>query len=339
MSEVLLLEPRSEWGLLLEQIDEYSLYCHYLGATPELGETMLSPIRVEQHPSFQIFESKTSLDCEFMWKDHGNNQSGDLFGLVQQMYGYSSKREGLLHIANEFGIDIGSTIGTERSFVRVILPTLPKPLRCNDIEIRILSRDWLRTDLDYWSKQGITRKTLDYYRVSPVKYYWMVVNQQSPTTAPPGTYAYRATVGDKILYKLYQPRSIANKFRTNYNVGVIEGYEQLRKTAPLLVLAKSTKDAMWFRENMGVDAVAGRSESSRLTQEQIAHLYTRFPTIVSFMDPDPAGVLAAKYYEQYSIPSVLLPVPGPKDITDYTSTFGLEKAKETASNLLSTYGY
>lgn len=325
--------------MLLETIDEYTLYCHYLGCKPELGETILSPIRVEQNPSFQIFESKKSSLVEYMWKDHGSNQSGDLFCLVQYMYGYSSKREGLLHIAAEFGIGLGGNeLQSLEKHCRSTLPTLPKPLKCSEIEIRILARNWLRSDLDYWSRQGISLKTLDYYRVSPVKYYWMVVNQQSPSTAPSGTYAYRVNSGTKILYKLYQPASKEYKFRTNYDVGVIEGYDQLRKTAPLLIFAKSTKDAMWFRENMGLDAVAGRSESSRLSQEQIAHLYTRFPTIVSFMDPDSAGILAAAYYEQFGIPSILLPVPGPKDITDYTAAYGLNKAKEITSKLLSIYG-
>lgn len=342
MSQDLRLEdPRSEGELLLERIDEYSVYCHYLGCVPELGERILSPIRVEQHPSFQIFESRKSQDCEYMWKDHGINQSGDLFGLVQYMYGYSSKREGLLHIADEFGIEVsGRGLHCIDKGVKFKpLATLPKPLRCSEIEIRILARDWLRSDLDYWSRQGISLKTLDYYRVSPVKYIWMIAGQQSPTTAHSGTYAYRVTVEDKILYKLYQPGSTDHKFRTTYNSKVIEGFEQLRKTAPLLILAKSTKDAMWFRENMGIDAIAGRSESSRVSQEQIALLYSRFPTIISFMDPDSAGLLAAAHYEQYSIPSILLPQDGPKDITDYTSTFGLTAAKEITAKLLSTYGY
>lgn len=341
--EFLLAANREDGGWVLEELDEYSLYCHYLGFQPELGQRYLSPLRLEHRPSFNIFESKKYPDREYFWKDNGVGLSGDVFALVQRMYGYATKREAITRICQEFGLEhCGAEVLQSEKILPVTLQTQPRPNPSQEIEIRILSREWLRTDLDYWTSQGISLKTLQQYRVSPVRCYWMVKHAQNPTTALPGTYTYRNNLHGKILYKLYRPAPTKPErswFRTNFTDEIIEGYEQLDPEGALLVITKSTKECMWLRQNLGVNAVAGRSETTYLTDAQIEHLYGRFETLVSFMDYDPAGLASAAHYETYSIPAVFLPEAGPKDITDYTKAHGLEAAIRIARPLITAYDH
>ena len=45
--------------LILERVDEYSLYCYYMGYEPIIGKKYHSPLRKgDDDPSFVIFERK-----------------------------------------------------------------------------------------------------------------------------------------------------------------------------------------------------------------------------------------------------------------------------------------
>ena len=67
---------------ILERVDEYTLYCSYLGFEPLIGAKYISPLRsstdssVDTDPSFGIYERKYGKGShEFMWKDQGIWQS------------------------------------------------------------------------------------------------------------------------------------------------------------------------------------------------------------------------------------------------------------------------
>jgi hypothetical protein len=76
---------------ILERVDEYTLYCHYLGFEPQLGMKYTSPIRVradqyDDFASFGMFTSRTKKCVEYMWKDQGLGIHGDIFDLVRHLF-------------------------------------------------------------------------------------------------------------------------------------------------------------------------------------------------------------------------------------------------------------
>src|SRR6185295_13794515 len=80
---------------LLSQLDEYSLFCHYLGFEPEPGRPYLSPVRpvgdMDTVPSFTVIPPKghdrLGEHIGWVWIDRGRGITGTIFKLVKILHG------------------------------------------------------------------------------------------------------------------------------------------------------------------------------------------------------------------------------------------------------------
>lgn len=311
---------------ILERVDEYSLYCFYLGFAPELDMSYRSPLRDDDlNPSWDLYVSRYAKRREFMWKDKGAGGShGDIFRLVQLLYGYRNRYQVLVRIKSDFGL--GPSIPqTERKVYHSDYRPTPR----QGVDIRVKSRPFNRLDLTYWNRGNIGREILDMYNVTAIGCYWKYVDQQAPQKSKDPAYAYRV-MGKYQLYFPYEKHE--NKFRTDMTDRELAGFQQLRYDSPLLVITKSVKDIMCLR-SFGYESVSPRGESTMVPDEFLRHFEDRYEHIVTLFDND--GKHKAG---KYSYPELHIPLSsGEKDPYDFCKHYGPQATAVLLQQLLHGY--
>lgn len=314
---------------ILQRVDEYTLYCHYLGFEPLLRKPYNSPLRYgDSLPSFSIYETSKE-GIEYFWKDSGGDRdtgvagdSGDIFKLIRLLYGDTLK-ECLSRINKDFELGYESDTPAPINCEKIIRYDPPKPAEAS--RIRIKRRKFYQYDIEYWLQFGVTAKTLLKYKVIPLAYFWMFDHQQYPIKADKLSYAY--PVNGK--YKIYQPHSKVRKFRNDYDYMCLEGFDQLTYTTDTLVITKSTKDIMVLSE-YGYEAVSPRGESVPIREEFINHFRKKYKRILIFFDND--GKHKA---DIYPFPDIYVPIEShEKDISDYRKRYGHKQTQFLLKNLI-----
>ena len=141
------------------------------------------------------------------------------------------------------------------------------------------------------------------------------------------------------LWRLYFPSKRTFRFLSNVGKEYIQGAKQLPKTGDILVITKSLKDCMLAHE-LGVPAVAPCSEVLFLSKRQLAHLKSRFKTIIVIYDTDLTGIHNLKQIklEHPDIHTFFIPRKyGVKDISDFFKKYGEEKTRSLAKELIEYY--
>lgn len=318
------VQERQPEQLLLELVDEYSMYCHYLGFEPELGTKYRSPLRMgDDNPSFSIYtQTKLKGPFEFAWKDHGLSKHGDIFTLVGLLFGLKYKRDIYRKVDKDFNLGLyepSDNIPTEK----VIL--VDPPDKRIPIKIRLKSIPFTAQALQFWKQYGITEGTLKLYNVTQVTHIWFYEHQIYPVSPTGLCFAYR--IGKH--YKLYQPYNPEYKFRNDYLSHYTEGFLQLNYNQDTLIITKSTKDVMVLRE-LGYEAVSPRSESTPIPEAHRTYFETRYKRIVLLFDNDMKHNGHLYPYEQIYIPLS----SGTKDISDFVKKFGTSEGRKLITSLL-----
>jgi len=309
---------------ILERVDEYSLFCHYLEFEPLLGRKYSSPLRSgDNDPSFGIFERKNKcmLPNEYMWKDqaHPVKQHGDIFDLVQLLYNLSSRVKACWKICSDFGLGgCQSSIHSKLVYkeIRYFAAT----------NIKIVSRPFSLQDLSYWDQYGISQEILNRYNVSSIKAYWLHEEDKFPSYPNGLGYAYRINS----RYQLYFPKAQKRrKFKNNWNYSNVPGLQQLEYNSKMLIITKAMKDVMCLR-SMGYEAIAPRGEGILLPAECIEYVKRKYRNIVVLFDND-----NKHRGNEYPFPRIELPLEdGKKDITDYYAHYGRENTSLVLKQLL-----
>ena len=334
---------------ILSRVDEYDLYCHYLGFTPDFY-AYRSPIRESEDrddvPSWCFFPSNIE-GREYWWKDMARRVSGDIFRLVQLMFGLESYGAALQKIDVDFNLGFGSNVPIENKLpIRYAKPT-PREL----VKIRVETRDWEQRDLDFWMTFGISLSTLTVYDVLPVKYYFLIESQEAPIAPRDLCYRYRIDC----RYKLYQPtlpKELKLKFRTDFLPTYVEGLLQVCNRHPnimevenggdVLIITKATKECMWFWEHLSLDGIAGKSETTDIPEHIMLIILRYFKYVFILQDSDRAGYEAtAAYVAKYPelIPIYIEENLEEKDPTDLHKRYGQSFAIEYVLYLINNAFY
>lgn len=269
---------------ILERVDEYTLYCFYLGQDVAIGGHMISPnvlrkaTKEDHKPSFGVYTRKFGTrDTEFLWKDLGTGIHGDIFDLVKLIFGYSRRDEAIVKIRRDFGLG-GQPDG--------ILPVFPeKKIRIyanENIDIEVGSKPFTRSDLIFWKQINADEPQLNKYTTTSIKHYWLSANQKYPKYPKGLGFAYR--IWNK--YQLYFPYGDKeNKFRSELTDVCVPGFQQLRKTGDLCIVTKSMKDVICI-DTFGFDVVGVRGENILLPPEFIGWLKNNYKRILILFDND-----------------------------------------------------
>lgn len=312
---------------ILERVDEYSLYCHYIGFDPLIGKKYSSPIRTgDTDPSFAIFEKKYynygHLAAEFLWKDQALNLRGpkDIFSLVQLLFNLDSRVHARWKICRDF--QLGGAILDQHETTTLVYK---EQKYLDPINIRVKSQPFSKRDISYWQHLNVSESSLRKYNVSSVQCFWITENQIIPNY--PNTLGFAYRISSK--YQLYFPFQKRNKkFRTNWDHLCIPGFAQLTGN-DLLIVTKAYKDVLCIN-SFGYDVIAPRGENIMLSDKFIAYANKRYKRVVTLFDND--GKHKAQWY-----PWQELHVPvdtGQKDTTDYCTKYGIKATGELLKYLL-----
>lgn len=271
-------------------------------------------------PSFSMFESNKP-DREYFWKDNGIGDAGDIFKLVQIMFGLKDKKQVYHKIDHDF--DLGFSKGQPPAEEKLITNTLHdnKP----ETRIRIQSKPFTDKDLQFWSSFGISHATLVRYKVKSLRYFWMNDFQEVPQA--PRNLAFAFEVLSK--YKIYQPHMPSYKFRNDFTEQCLEGFAQLTYNSDSLIITKSTKDVMVLRE-MGYEAVSPRSENTPVPEPFLRHFASKYPKRYVLFDND-----MKHRGDVYQEPKIYVPPSsGQKDISDFYRAYGPKLTKELLNQII-----
>lgn len=305
---------------ILERVDEYTLYCHYLGYNVIIGAKYPCPdaIRINNgkstdlNPSFGVFERKTggNLPHEFLWKDSAVGHTGDIFALVARLYNYNTKMEAIQRIASEFGFG-----ATYNYIVNLHMDNTIERKYLEPIEIHIKSRPFDTRDLLYWDRYNITKKILTQYEVKAFSAYWLTEDQKTPSFPKGLGYAYWI-LGK---YQLYQPYADkARKFRNDFTPLCVPGFAQLKYNSDLCIITKSMKDVMCLR-SFGYEAISPRSENIMLPDECIKLLKRKYKKILVLFDNDGKHNGHKYEFDKIFVPKIM---DRDKDVSDYCDNHG-----------------
>lgn len=311
---------------ILELLDEYSLYCYYLGYEPIIGKSYRSPIRKsnaltrDDVPSFDIYVRKFGGNraYEYMWKDKagGAINYGNIFTLVRLLLGLKSEFEAKLRVVSDLIIDNKPS------------PALSyyEPEHSVACSIRIKSRAFTVRDDRYWGQYNISRELLTQYDVKALSYYWLNEMQSYPNRAYGLAYAYNV-LGRHQLYFPYAAREF--KFRNDWTEKCVFGWKQLTFTKPLII-TKSAKDVLCLA-SLGFEAITPRGENILLPPECLAVIDKRYKdNVITLFDND--GKHSAEKYS-YRATQILLEFEA-KDPTDYCAKYGPDNTRELVNQLL-----
>lgn len=309
---------------ILERVDEYTLYCHYLGFSPDLHMKYTSPIpadkrggSVDKSPSFGIFRATKIANREFAWKDMAAGLSGDIFNLVKILFGYQRKEQAVRKIASDFGF--GPKV---EDSPRVCTPV---PVEREPTNITVQHRPFKQYDFDWWRKFNISRGILEHYKVRPITCYWTHDAQKTPKFPSNGFgFVYKIGIRHQLYFPLAQP---GFKFRNDLTKKELMGFDQLHYKTNTVIITKSYKDIMCLR-SFQYDAVAPQGESVLIPDEYLRYLEQKYSRILVLFDND--GKHKA---ESYPYPKIWVP-QGQKDISDYCKANGPKAAEELLTHLI-----
>lgn len=257
---------------LLKRTTEYDIYARYLG-TFKIGSIYNSPLRKDKNPSFGVFYSKRT--GRLLYKDLATGESGDVVKFVSSVTGTT----GYINTIYKIMEDLNITNRTK------LIATKPN-YESEEVNIAIVRQSYTTTDNEYWNRYRIRKQTLNLYKVFSIKYYLCngIVRGTYSTENP--MYAYKVNEG----FKIYRPlASKFTKWRNNLTPNDIQGYEQLPENGDLLIITKSLKDVMVFKE-MGYNAISPSSETAFLSDDQLKAISKRFKRLLVCFDRDVPGI-------------------------------------------------
>lgn len=331
---------------VLARVSDAMLWRYYFGQDFELKKNYPSPLRKgDDNPSFNLYDDKRG---RTMFKDFGAGGShGDVFEFLQMTQSLDH-REALIKVNVDFKLGLGKPDEQKYTGYRPIGVRAWKKLEKFEEEFAVqtsilmkaYSRPYTERDLDYWMRYGITKETLDLYKVhcikrvdvkKPINGVLQWITKYTNLDSNP-CYGYYFPVSKHI--KCYWPLAIGDQIRFLGNVNNyedIQGYYQCNvkrdKSNKLLILTKSMKDCMCLRE-LGYEAMAIHGEAHHFYEDFIRHIKKYYPRIISIYDRDRTGVKGARFLWKthkiapYFIPKILT---GCKDVSDVYKQYGRER--------------
>jgi len=313
---------------ILGELDEFSLYVHYLKFEPVIGCKYRSRLRTtDDVASFGMFRRKhgsPDLPHEFMWKDQALKAPnyGDIFDLVLKIYpSLETRFNALLKVATDFGLVEG--VLNPKLQLEVTIPIEKPPAH-----IRVQSKPFTTSARSYWNAYGIDLQQLAKYNTHQVDYFFLNdvdFGNKLPSSPRGNMYDYR--VFDK--HQLYQP--YPKQFWMDLTSTCILGFQQFNKDqTDLLVYTKSMKDVI-FLDALGFPSLASTAENV-IPSPEFLQWSTRFKRRILLHDND--GKTSEHLYPNFEVHQIPLE-SGEKDPTDHAKKYG---ASSTKSLLLNMFG-
>ena len=266
-------------------------------------------------------------DREYAWKDSGGRGiAGEIFKLIQLLFGYPTVREAWQKVDIDFKLGFGSKEPKTSKIVQY-QPPLDMPSH-----IAIKAKPFGYSELSWWMQRGVDQSQLNRYKVHNVQLYWLSKEQQGGKSGTAYKYCFAYEIMGR--YQLYQPCAPKDKkFRQNLTDRDLHGFHQLKYQQDTLIITKARKDVMvldMLSEPIGAEFVAPRSENTPIAAEYLRYLETKYKKIYTLFDND--GKHRADSY-----PYIALEIPvssGVKDADEYRVKFGRTETIQQLKQLI-----
>ena len=308
---------------ILNIVPEEEIYKYYLGYDFDIGRCYKSVLRKgDDTPSLNFYYNSRNVLC---YKDFGHSQ-GNVFEFVKN-YFECSYFEALQRINQDFRLGLGLSNDSiiERPKLVNQITKVPKTTL-----IQIKPQAFTDFDKKFWENFGITLPTLELYNVYSTSHVF--INKKLRFVYIEDNPIYSFIFKDKV--KVYRPLS-AIKWINNATSNILQGIEQLPNNGELLIITKSLKDVMLFKE-LGFNAIAPQGESMAFDFKIIEELKTRFKKIIVVYDNDDPGVrfsiklTSLLNLNYWNIPKEF----GEKDPTDFYKRYGREETIKLLNTML-----
>lgn len=309
---------------ILELIPEYSLWCYYTGLEIKLGRKYLSPVRQEKDPSAVFFVSSTG---NILLKDFG----GEVWSFWKFIKSKCSNN--LLEAFKRIDLDFGLGYYTGEKYRQIEANELRRPFIVPEYEktkFFVKRKKWNHYELEYWGQYNISKETLDFFNIHPLKTYWIAKKNN--------LIEFRRKTGELLFlfsfgggkYKIYRPKSNkkVDKWLSNCTSDDLMGLDNLPEIGDSLLILKGMKELCISKE-AGFNGVSLQGENSYPSLELENSLKKRFKDIYYIPDKDDPGQKAAEYIQKkYNLKIIQLPnIQGVKDLADFSKLKGIQEVK------------
>jgi hypothetical protein len=290
---------------------------YYLGIPVKKG-LFRSPLRSDNHNTCSFFRGRSG---NLYFKDFATGQCLTFEGVVMEKY-RCTYPNALKIIAKDFGYIQSSEVKKQEIKIQ------PKFEGEKETFIQVEIKDFSESELKWWNSFGVTKQTLDKYKVYSIKTVFLNGNIYAQSTQHSPIYGYYFGKKENIeQWRIYMPKRKEFRFIGNVSTKTIQGYKQLPDNGKLLVITKSMKDTMLL-SSLGIPAVAPNSETQFVSEKLLDEFRERFKNIVLLYDSDLTGVrFMNKIRKQYRDLIVCM-IPRKyeaKDISDFYQKYGRSK--------------
>lgn len=318
---------------ILSKVSEEEIFEHY-GVRVQKS-LFCSKIRTDKRPTVSFYRNKSG---RLIMHDFGDSSFIDCFAYVQIIFQVSYYKA-LQIIANDFKLISRPDIPVNKAKIKY---SGAKIGESETARIQVEIRDWDEIDLNWWGKYGISKETLEKFKVYPCKTVWLNGNVFYVFTGSERCYGYFGGIKEDIEYwRIYFPGRRSYKFVGNWKSTQIQGAHMLPKEGgENLVITKSLKDCMVLYE-YGITAIAPCSENVFVSDTQYNKLKSKFKNLFLNYDNDEAGIRSmCKIKKQHhDIKVLFLPRHGgDKDISDFRKAHGHKKTLELINKTKECYG-
>lgn len=308
------IDPKITKEFLLSKNSEETYMSYYLGVPVKKG-LFRSPLRADNHNTCSFFRGRSG---NLYFKDFATGQCLTFEGVVMEKY-HCTYPNALKIIAKDFGYIQSSEVKRQEIKIQ------PKFEGEKETFIQVEIKDFSESELKWWNSFGVTKQTLDKYKVYSVKTVFLNGNIYAQSTQHSPIYGYYFGKKENIeQWRIYMPKRKEFRFIGNVSTKTIQGYKQLPDNGKLLVITKSMKDTMLL-SSLGIPAVAPNSETQFVSEKLLDEFRERFKNIVLLYDSDLTGVrFMNKIRKQYRDLIVCM-IPRKyeaKDISDFYQKYG-----------------
>jgi hypothetical protein len=186
-------------------------------------------------------------------------------------------------------------------------------------KIQVETKDFTEEELKWWSRFGISLKTLIKFRIFSIKSVFLNGNYFNSSTTKTPIFGYYGGVDSESneLWRIYMPTKRNYRFISNWDSALLQGSKQLPKESDHCFIIKSLKDVMTLYEH-GFTSCAPTSENILISEAQFNKIISKFgDNILIWFDNDLPGVKGAnKYKKKYGIRCIFIKRKYAKDISD-----------------------
>ena len=319
------IEPKITKEFLLSKNSEETYMSYYLGVPIKKG-LFRSPLRNDKHSTCSFFRGQSG---NLYFKDFATGQCLTFEGVVMEKYN-CTYHSALKIIAKDFGY-IHSADVTHTKAPKSEIKIQPKFDGEKETFIQVEIKDFSESELKWWNSFGISKQTLNKYKIYSIKTVFLNGNIYAQSTQHSPIYGYYFGKKENIeQWRIYIPKRKEFRFIGNVSTKTIQGYKQLPESGKLLVITKSMKDVCLL-STLGIPAVAPNSETQFVSEKLLNEFRERFKNIVLLYDSDLTGVRFMNKIRKQHHGLIVCMIPrkyGAKDISDFYQKYGKNKTIE-----------